>query len=534
VPECDDRDQDDGDRVQVGLVADEGGADVPARVALDHRDHVVAALEQRVAVRDDDYDLDGNVKTETHHFGCTSVASCTSPGITTKWYDGADRLVEVQQPYDASDIQQYPWSTRYLYDLSGSGVTAYRGMGLRGYGNLVSTQELLSSTVWTPAAGQTYSMATGSWIDVRATSYDALDRPISSYEAAFGDQPKATNGYDGPGNMGLLSSVSLATGELKSFVYDALGRRTDAVYPNDPSGGTTPGIHEAYDAAGHITSRTTSVLGSETLTYDATGAVTSVTEPASLGGGTIRYGYYADGLRSSAGYSDQYQSYPSALQYAYRADGKRDRLILGNGTAFTWAYTAAGRLQTQTDPLTGTTVHPDATYTYNAKELQKPYYANALTYGPWTQGYDSNGRPATTTLPVSVFSYTGSQYDLDDGIAALTVVGPNPSPPPMVGKFSTTGPLPLMQPTIRNEKNPGTVAPRNSSKPRAVCGTRAQRHLAAHERPATHRLRGRQLDAGCAWRDAAPQHHHDGWGHRRHLLRVRCLGTPRARFRRRG
>jgi YD repeat-containing protein len=393
------------------------------------------------------YDLDGNVTTETHHFGCTSVASCTA-GVTTKWYDGADRLVEVQQPYDASDIQQYPWSTRYIYDLSQGGVTAYRGMGLRGYGNLVSTQELLSGAVWTPPLGQTYPISTGTWMDVRATSFDALDRPMSSYEAAFGDQPKATNFYDGPSTAGLLSSVSLATQEQKYFLYDNLGRRTDVRYPNDPTGSVTPAIHEDYDAAGHVTSLSTAVLGAETIAYDATGAVTSVTEPAALGGGTIAYGYYADGMRSSAGYTDTSQSYPNALRYAYRADGKRDRLTLGNGSAFTWAYTAAGRLQTQTDPLTGTTVHPDATYTIG-KGQPHFYYPRSLTYGPWTESFDGFGRINAITLPVSPFAYTGSQYDLDDGFAQHTLSAASLTNSPYPSNTAV-----CLKSTIRNEKFP--------------------------------------------------------------------------------
>jgi YD repeat-containing protein len=405
------------------------------------------------------YDLDGNEKTETHRYGCLNVASCTS-GVTTKWYDGADRLVEVQQPYDSSDIQAYPWSTRYIYDLSQGQATPYRGMGLPGYGNLVSTQELLSGTVFVPVG--TYSISSGTWTDVRATSYDAIDRPISTYEAAFGDQPKLTNTYDGPSAAGLLSSVRLATNELKSLTYDDMGRETDVSYAYD--GNVTPQIHEGYDASGHVTSRTTSALGTETIAYDATGAVTSVTEPASLGGGTISYAYYADGLRSRAGYADAVQSYPNALQYTYRADGKRDRLTLGNGSAFTWTYTAAGRVQTQTDPLTGVTVHPDAEYQYNLKDSGlRLYYPASVTYGPWTQGYDSYGRAGTTTLPVNLFSYTASQYDLDDGLAALTASGYVPSPPPAVGKFTPVGPIPLTQSTIRNEKNPGSVPPRNSN-----------------------------------------------------------------------
>lgn len=113
--------------------------------------------------------------------------------MTTKWYDGADRLVEVQLPYDGWDIQAYPWSTRYIYDLSQGNTTTYSGMGLKGYGNLVSTQELLSGTVWQPSNATAYPISSGTWTDVRATSYDALDRPLKQYEAAFGNQAKVTN-----------------------------------------------------------------------------------------------------------------------------------------------------------------------------------------------------------------------------------------------------------------------------------------------------------------------------------------------------
>ena len=390
------------------------------------------------------YDADGDVTSETHHYGCLSAASCTA-GVTKKWYDGADRLVEVQQPFDMSDVQGYPWSTRYIYDLSAGGVTAYNGMGLPGYGNLVSTRELLSGTVWAPAAGQTYSIATASWVDVRATSFDALDRPVSSYEAALGNQPKSTNTYDGTSQAGMLSSVRLATNELKSFTYDALGRQTDVAYAYD--NGVTPAVHQTFDADGRVTSRTTAVLGTETIGYDATGAVTSVTEPPSLGGGTIAYGYYADGLRSSAGYSDASQSYPAALQYAYRPDGKRDRLTLGNGTAFSWTYTAAGRLLTQSDPLTGTAVSPSATYTSN--KVERPYYPSSVTYGPWRQGFDSYGRVASITLPVSLFAYTGSQFDLEDGVTQHTASGyiPTPAPPQYAASQ-----LVCLQSSIRNEK----------------------------------------------------------------------------------
>ena len=392
------------------------------------------------------YDVDGNVKTEMHHYGCLTVSSCTV-GVTTKWYDGADRLVEVQAPYDANDVQAYPWSTRYIYDLSGGNVTSYRGVGLAGYGNLVSTQELLSGTVWAPAFLQRYPITSGSWTDVRATSYDALNRPVSNYEAAFGDQPKSTNAYDAAGSEGLLSSVNPATNERKTFVYDGDGRETDVVYPDDPTGAVTPAVHQTLDADGRVTTRNTSVLGTETIGYNATGEVTLITEPASLGGGTISYSYFADGLRSSAGYADANGAFPNALQYTYRTDGRRDRLSLANGTAFTWTYTAAGRMLTQSDPLTGTTVSPSATY--DSIHSAKPFYPSTVTYSPWRVAYDGFGRLNAVTLPVSLFSYTGAQYDLEDGIAQVTDSGYSP---PSSGYASTA--LTCLESSIRNEKTP--------------------------------------------------------------------------------
>jgi YD repeat-containing protein len=390
------------------------------------------------------YDLDGNVTSETHHYGCLTTASCTT-GVTKKVYDGADRLVEVQAPYDVNDVQAYPWSTRYLYDLSQGGGAAYRGLRLSGHGNLVVTQELLSGTVWGPAYSQRYGIATGSWTDVRATSSDALDRPVSNYEAALGDQPKLTNTYDAAGSAGLLSSVDLATNERKVFAYDGAGRETDITYPRDPAGAVTPAIHQIYDADGRVTSRSTSVLGTETIAYDPTGAVTSVSEPVSVGGGTIRYQYYADGLRSQAGYSDANVIAPNALQYAYRSDGKRDRLTLSNGTAFSWTYTAAGRMLSQSDPLTGSTVYPTATY--STAKASKPFYPSSITYAPWTAAYDGYGRVNTLTLPVSLFSYTGSQYDLEDGIAQHTKSGYDPRT-----SSHTSTALACLESTIRNEK----------------------------------------------------------------------------------
>ncbi|MDP9023802.1 MAG: hypothetical protein M3N13_00320, partial [Candidatus Eremiobacteraeota bacterium] len=157
--------------------------------------------------------------------------------------------------------------------------------------------------------------------------------------------------------------------------------------------------------------------------------------------------YYPDGLRSRAGYADAGVSSPSALQYTYRTDGKRDQLMLSNGAAFTWAYTSAGRLLSQSDPLTGTTVSPTASY--QTGKVAKPFYPGSLTYAPWKAAYGGYGRVNNVTLPVSLFSYTGSQYDLEDGIAQVTDSGYSPT----TAGFATTA-MTCLESSIRNEKSP--------------------------------------------------------------------------------
>jgi hypothetical protein len=356
------------------------------------------------------YDPDGNVTTETHHRGCVAVASCV-PGITNKFYDGANRLVEVTQPYDGWDVQAYPWATRYIYDLSHAGTTAYRNMRLAGHGNLVSTQEFLSGTVFQPT-GFSYSLSSGSWVDVRAAAFDALDRAVAQYEAAIGDSPKLQATFDST-SKGLLSTSTRPTGETRTNTYDVLGRLTDAVYSGD--GGVTPGMHLGYDAGGRVISRSTDTLGAETLQYDNAGNLTDVFEPASLGAGHIGYDYYPDDLRKDVTYVAGTYSVSPVAQYTYRNDGVRQALQLNNGGRFAWTYTAGARLQSQSDPLTGTTISPTATYAFG-HGAPHPLYPSTVTYVARSVTYDSYGRTASLTLPEVGFSYSYSlaQYDLED------------------------------------------------------------------------------------------------------------------------
>jgi hypothetical protein len=62
------------------------------------------------------------VTQETHHYN--STWSSYSVGTTTKWYDGSDRLVEVQLPSDQNVDNDNPNKTRYIYDLTQAAAAA--------------------------------------------------------------------------------------------------------------------------------------------------------------------------------------------------------------------------------------------------------------------------------------------------------------------------------------------------------------------------------------------------------------------------
>ncbi|MBV8118235.1 MAG: hypothetical protein JOZ01_09665, partial [Candidatus Eremiobacteraeota bacterium] len=297
------------------------------------------------------YDVDGDVTSEIRHHGCVSTQNC-APGVTTKWYDGAGRLVEVQQPHDSRTYQdsskmEYdgaPWLVRYLYDLSGGGSVAVSGApsGFQAYGNLYKVQSLIA----------------GTWSDVRATAFDALDRPTAKYAYHTGatSGPDVTrNTYDAP--LGFLSSATKPTGESATYSYDELGRTRSISYSGattTPDGASisTPGIGYVYDPVGRTATATSTQFGAETFGYDAVGNLTDVYEPT--GGGVsdpahISYTYYGDGKRRSVSIVSSSFSQADAIAYSYRVDGILSSAALSAFVPATWMrqYTDAGRLTSQ-------------------------------------------------------------------------------------------------------------------------------------------------------------------------------------------
>ncbi len=337
------------------------------------------------------YDADGNELSEAHYFGC-ATPSCT-PGTTTKWYDGADRLIEVEQP---AAVTEY---TRYKYDLSSQGSFALQNgsTSFRAYGGLYASQ------VWV-----------GTWYDAKGFAFDALDRTVTKFLYA----PTSNDATDVPTNttqlaydtdsahLGLLATSTDALGTVTSDTYDADGNLSATSF----SDGITPARSYTYDAAGRVTS-TTSSNGTVSSVYDAAGRQASSTQSSSAASLTISYQYYPDGLRSALSTAGALNA-SNLFTYAYRTDGKRSYEHFADGSSaatFGWSYTNAGRLTSFVDPASTSSKSYDTSGRLATEGMPSGTYS-AFTYDPEDEVISYTGAPTnnnTGTTPTSNIYYDG-------------------------------------------------------------------------------------------------------------------------------
>jgi YD repeat-containing protein len=361
------------------------------------------------------YDLDGNPVSETRHHN-------NSPGVTTRWFDGAGRLVEVSLPHDASDAAAYAWMTRYVYDLSGRGSigpvpSLNGGTPLGAHGGLAKTQTYIPGGVPTNTAG------TPAWTDLRGYETDGVDRPTATYETAYGTGAVTAVTYDTRGYLGLASQIQNGTGQTAVPEYDAIGRRLSESYTGD--NGLTPGRSFVYDPDGRAVSVTSTDVGTQTFTFDANGNETSMSEPVNSAvdsPAVVSYQYYPDDSRKKMTVaSSAFTMGTVATAYSYRADGQRTKQVYAdsNGNhALTFSYTNAGRLLSRTDPLTGTVVA-------------------GVTMVPETIHYDAYGQSDGLTLPRDGTpnpavprngTYSNIVYDAESNVTSMNAFGHGTSP----------------------------------------------------------------------------------------------------------
>jgi YD repeat-containing protein len=359
------------------------------------------------------YDFDEDVTTELTHHGCQPNQTCAD-NVTTKLYDGADRLVEVVLPGDLRDWSPVPWLTRYVYDLSQGSNVILSTASFRAYGNLYETREYVG-------------FQTGSWTATKGNAFDALDRPTAkyAYSPSSNTTLRATTSiYDHDAStLGLLWRTidPVQTfdpgGEVATFAYNERGATASVEFTGD--GGGTPARTYTYDADGRQVTRSSSVYGTETVQYDADGRKSQVIEPN--GGGitspaTITYGYYGDGSRASLGVSSAAVTANPLMTYDYRADRQRKSLTMtyaGITSPFGWIYTDGGRELSQTDPYTGTTVNAGT---------QGAYYPGS-TLSARTSTYDASGQLSSLKLPGYPNYNTMTRDPEGSLLAATSIIG---------------------------------------------------------------------------------------------------------------
>jgi YD repeat-containing protein len=353
------------------------------------------------------YDADGNDVSDTRHLGQTA-ANGVPNGVTQKWYDGDDRLIEVLQPSDANVDQNVPWRTRYNYDLSKNqqvSITLPAGGSASYYahGNLYKTQHYFATPTY-------------AWVDVNGNALDALDRSVARYQPVpHGPLETWTSVYDAPGQEGLLSSKTDPVSTTTTLQYDALGHTTSTVY-SDGTANKTMG----YDPDGHLVTQASSAFSiPDAFQYDADGREMQYAEGSGAGTtapATITYSYYPNGLRSALSISSSALTQTNQLTYSYRNDGLRTKLaVAGYNQPFAWSYTSAGRESSQSDPLTGTT---SPAVTSGADTL-----FNSFNYVPRTSSYDAFGHLATLTLP-NTGAYTNITYSVEDEMMGAGIATP--------------------------------------------------------------------------------------------------------------
>jgi YD repeat-containing protein len=328
------------------------------------------------------YDVDGDEILTTEYFG-------NLKGQTQRWFDGADRLVEVSLPvaagtstntgwlgYGAANFalpnadafiggSALPaWMQRYKYDLTVDGQPS--DANNPEYGNLYVIQDYLWYITTNPNSFE--------WEESKAIDTDAIGRTTAEYQPQITKNtttPIERYSYDGPGQAGYLSGViKNGLSNSRAFTYDEIARATSQVTASSTNQDTET---LQYDANSNVTAVGSSTYGVYSYTYDSVGNLLTKTEPVSIYNdmpSQFQFAYYADGLQSSLGVMPSPLSTsggliaPSLLQYAYRPDGLPSfAMVAPPFYAATdpvqvvgclgYTYTAAGRLLSRTDPDSG-------------------------------------------------------------------------------------------------------------------------------------------------------------------------------------
>ncbi|GAA1380935.1 LamG-like jellyroll fold domain-containing protein [Catellatospora chokoriensis] len=346
------------------------------------------------------------------------MPSYTPPGSstpitpeTTSTYDDLGQLKTVTDPLGKVTSYDYDQLGRvWRMTAPDGGVTKYTYNNVGAVLAVTDPEGAVNETVYdflgrtdksrqfVRQTGQThetkYTYGTGGWLSEvtsaagvkTSKTYNAAGQPLTVKDGA---NNTTSYSYDGGGR---LEQTTLADGSYTRSVYDLTDRVT-STSSYKLGGALLKTESSEYDPNGQVLSSTDAMNIRTTFTYDATGLLTSFSQPISGSDSIVSsFGYDLAGNRTR--FTDGRNN---SFWTAYNTLGLPERVIEPATTAFanlgdrtyTTAYDAAGRAVSQTQPGGVTT-----TYTYDdmGRLVAQSGVGAEATTADRTFGYDRAGR----------------------------------------------------------------------------------------------------------------------------------------------
>jgi RHS repeat-associated protein len=353
--------------------------------------------------------------------GPAAAPNCPSVGSfdVCSTYDASDRLLTVQQPFEAN--QNPNWHTTNTYDQ---------------YGNLASTKDP-DSNVTTYAYDSVNRQVLMNW--TMGPTGGAMQTPPGCRASTSTDAPI-------PANRIVCSKTTIYDG------VDNVTAATDGAVANDGTGSTVYTIYR-YDAVHRLIQTYTPrydgtfrMLESDTV-YDADGNATDICPPRQFIEGKQGCTYPNDYFSTHRSYlpndmlntSSSYLGYsptsatPVGIAYWYDADGNRITMTDSNGHMTCNIYDALDRLITTLVPRNPA----------NSCDSNYPYPSDG--YNPTNYTYDPSGNRILTSQETTagtrntLVSYDADNRPVDTVLAAMTSAGQPATDISQVGTTDSSG-----------------------------------------------------------------------------------------------
>ncbi len=243
---------------------------------------------------------------------------------TTQTYDALGRLASAMTPAHPGSGMNY--ATTYSYDGLGRATRVQTADGA-----------VATNSYW-----GNYTTAIDAAGKARVTGADGLGRIVGVWEDPNGSNYPTGYGYDALDDLTVVSQ----SGQSRTFVYDAVGRLTQAT---NPESGTTG---YGYDGNGNVTTKTDARSVTTSYRYDALNRLYA--KSYSDGTPAVSYTYDTPGISNSVGRLTQVSNSAATTNYTgYDASGRitsSNEQTAGQTYSFSYGYNLAGAPTSETYP----------------------------------------------------------------------------------------------------------------------------------------------------------------------------------------